>query len=281
MKDVRTVALTVVALLAFAACSDGDETADSVSPAAAATSAAPTSAGPSDGASQTLGNGKVWTYVLSEAGKPVEVGVRFNASALEGLASDMGGDMHPMGTVLNFPTGSDTGVLNHVELYWNPQGHEPPGVWDKPHFDYHFYLTDEAAVKEIVPTATDFATKAANIPDAKYIPTDFVAPPGSAVDNTIPGMGLHWLDKTEPPVPGQYQFTETMINGSYDGKRTFIEPMITREWLLTKPSLDEPIKASEAYQYSGLWPTTYSVRYDPGTDEYSIALGGFVDRKAS
>ncbi|WP_019876235.1 DUF5602 domain-containing protein [Sporichthya polymorpha] len=276
----RTATLAAAAVLVLAGCgNDDDDDLESLVPAAADSPAPVVSAG--DGPSQTLGNGKVWTYVTSSAGQPVEVGVRFSAAALEGLASDTHGDLHPVGMVLSFPTNVATGVLDHVELYWNPQGHEPPGVWDKPHFDYHFYLTDEAAVKEIVPTAPDFATKAANIPDAKYIAADFVAPPGTAVDNTIPGMGLHWLDGTEPPVPGQYTFTETMIHGSYDGAVTFIEPMITREWLLTKPTLNEAIKQPQAYQRTGLWPTTYSVRFDSATNEYSVALGGFVQRASS
>jgi hypothetical protein len=280
MKKITAATVAASLLLLVTGCSDDDDATDTVAPAA--TSSASSDTGSSeDGPSATLGNGKVWTYVIKGSdGKPVEVGVRLNGAALEGLAQSLNG-MHPMPTVLSFPSGSSTGVLNHVEFYWNPQGHEPPGVWDKPHFDYHFYLTDPAAVAAIVPTASDFATKAANVPDSKYVPADYVAPPGSAVDNTIPGMGLHYSDKTEPPIPGQYNFTETMINGSYDGKMTFIEPMITREWLLTHPALNESLKLPEAFQTSGLWPTTYSVRYDAAKDEYSVALGGFVDRQAS
>ena len=154
-------------------------------------------------------------------------------------------------------------------------------MWDKPHFDYHFFLTDAASSAAIVPTATGFKTKASKIPAAKYIPADFVAPPGKALANTVPGMGLHWLDSTEPPVPGKYVFTETLINGTYNGAVTFIEPMITRDWLLSKPALDEQLKLPRAFQTGGLWPTTYTVRYDAAKDEYSVALGGFVDRTAS
>ena len=281
----RTTALMATAsiLLLSGCASDDDNATDTIAPAASASASTSTnSAGnSSDGAGQTLGNGKVWTYVIPGAdGKPVEVGVRLSGAALEGLPSGTD-SMHSAPIVLSFPSGSNTGVLNHVEFYWNPLGHEPAGVWDKPHFDYHFYLTDPAAVAAIVPTAADFATKAANLPDAKYIPADFVPPPGSAVDNTVPGMGLHYSDKTDPPIPGQYKFTETMINGSYDGKMTFIEPMITRDWLLTRTALNEQLKLPEAFQSSGLWPTTYTVRYDAAKDEYSVALGGFVDRTAS
>jgi hypothetical protein len=27
-----------------------------------------------------------------------------------------------------------------VGLNWNPHGHIPPGVYDLPHFDFHFYI---------------------------------------------------------------------------------------------------------------------------------------------
>ena len=255
----------------------------SASPTASAmstASAAPTGA-PMAGPSQALGQGSVWAYVVPDAaGTPLEVGVRLIGAALTGLPTAPP-DGHPMPVVLTFPSGANAGVLDHVEFYWNPVGHEPAGVWDKPHFDYHFFMVDQASARAVDPANPDFPTKAAKIPDAKYIPTDFVAPPGTAVANTVPGMGLHWLDQTEPPIPGQYQFTETMINGSYDGTRTFIEPMITRDWLLTHPTLDEQLKQPQAYQKAGLWPTTYTVRYDAAKDEYAVALGGFTDRQAS
>jgi hypothetical protein len=263
------------ALLLLGAC------ADSKAAALAAAGSVTTSTGPATGASQPIGEGSVWTYVVSDgAGKPVEVGVRIPGAALNGLSADTGGHP-PTPMVLAFPGGAATGVINHVEFYWQPSGHEPPGAWDKPHFDFHFFLADASAARAIDPNLPDFATKAARVLDPKYVPVDFVAPPGDPVKNTIPGMGLHFFDRTQPPIPGRYVFTQTMIHGSYDGQDLFIEPMITRDWLLTHPSLDEPLKQPQAYQRSGLYPTTYSVHYDAAKDEYSVALGGFTERQAS
>lgn len=296
MATIRHTAAGAVALVLLAACG-ADKSTNEAAPPAPSSSSTPSSTpsatpsatasamatpGPGAGPTQALGMGSVWAYVNSDSsGKPLEVGVRLTGAALNGLPKDMGAMGHPTPIVLNFPSGVSAGVLNHVEFYWNPTGHEPPGVWDKPHFDYHFYMVDPAEVHAIDPANPDFATKAAKVPDAKYIPTDFVAPPGTAVENTIPGMGLHYSDKTEPPIPGQYKFTETMINGSYDGRYTFIEPMITREWLLSHTALEEPIKQPEAYQKAGMYPTTYKVSYDAGRDEYSVSLGGFKEREAS
>jgi len=35
-------------------------------------------------------------------------------------------------------------AFKFVELDWNPGGHEPAGVYDTPHFDFHFYTIDVA-----------------------------------------------------------------------------------------------------------------------------------------
>ena len=278
-KEVKPAEGDAAASAAPVASSTPEPSAATATPAATASPAA--SSAPGEGPRLALGNGQVWAYVNSDsAGKPTEVGVRLNGAALEGLPQTMTMD-HPVPMILTFPSGVASGVLDHVEFYWNPTGHEPPGVWDKPHFDYHFFMVDQASARAVDPANADFSVKSAKVPDPKYVPTDFVPPPGTPSANTIPGMGLHWLDQTEPPVPGEYKFTETMINGSYDGVMTFIEPMITREWLLSHPSLDEPLKQPQAYQRAGLWPTKYTVRYDSAKDEYSVALVDFTERQAS
>ena len=30
--------------------------------------------------------------------------------------------------------------LKWALLNWNPHGHIPPGIYDRPHFDVHFYM---------------------------------------------------------------------------------------------------------------------------------------------
>jgi hypothetical protein len=271
----RMLVTAAVATAALAGCASDRPV---VAAAATAPVAPPVGA---TGPSRAMGEGSAWTYVLSDtAGTPLEVGVRMTGAALRGLPSQLAGT-HAAPVVLDFPAGSATGVLNHVELYWEPTGHEPAGIWDKPHFDYHFFLTDVASSEAIDPSAANFEVRAANLPDTKYLPADFTAPPGPAASNTIPMMGLHWFDKTVTRIPGSYRFTQEVLEGSWDGEVTFIEPMITRDWLLTHPSLEQQLKLPAAYQRSGLYPTTYSVRYDRERDEYTVALGGFTQRTAS
>ncbi|HEX4357425.1 MAG TPA: hypothetical protein VH141_07895 [Pseudonocardia sp.] len=61
------------------------------------------------------------------------------------------------------------------------------------------------------------------------MPKDYVADPAPIAQAAVPGMGLHWFDSTEGFVPGRYVFTQTFINGSWDGRYTFMEPMLRRD----------------------------------------------------
>ena len=69
-----------------------------------------------------------------------------------------------------------------------------------------------------------------------------------------------------------------MLWGSYDGRVIFIEPMITRAYLLTKPNVTEPLKLPARYLRPGYYPTQYSVKYDAEKKEYTVALEGMTLR---
>lgn len=232
------------------------------------------------GPSQSIGNGTAKTYAtLDNAGNPIEVGVRMSAASLDGLPKE--DSVPPQMLMLDLPDQASATAFDHVMFNWNSQGHEPVALFGKPHFDIHFYMVDKAAVEKINPSNPDFATQAANLPDPKYVPRDYVTPPGPPTENTVPAMGLHWVDTADGLEPGKYDFTQIVINGSWDGQYTFIEPMMTREWMLTKQAIQEEIKQPQAYQRSGYFPTTYSVRYDDEAKEYSISLGGMIMRHES
>ena len=229
---------------------------------------------------QGMGNGVVGSYVtLDTAGNPTDVGVRMTATALDGLPEK--DTAPPKMTTLELPEQASSTAFNHVMLNWNSQGHRPEMLFGKPHFDIHFYMTDTAAVMAIAPGSPDFEARGAHLPEPRYVPKDYVPDPGPPADRMVPAMGLHWLDGSEGLVPGKYDFKNTFINGSWDGKYTFMEPMMTREWLLTKAPLRQDIKQPAAYQRSGYFPTVYSVNFDDSSNEYVISLGGLTKRNAS
>lgn len=226
-----------------------------------------------------LAQGTVRTYVQLEGGRPVELGIALSESALEGLPGphSPGGVTLPDGHhmyeyVLAMPERNPT-PFRHVLIDWNPAGHVPPGIYDIPHFDFHFYTITDAERRTIDPTDPAFADKAARFPEAAQLPPDYVAIPDAAV----PFMGAHWVNPASPELHGE-TFTQTFLYGTWDGKLIFAEPMITRDFLLSKPQFETPLSVPQEFAVSGYYPDTYSIRWDAASREYRIALGGFALR---
>jgi hypothetical protein len=237
------------------------------------------------GSELALGNGKVKTYtVTGEDGKPTELGFAFDAASLQGLPEPPHGEAGPPlpSQPLYFPDEAKGVALDHGTFDFVPGGHPPPGVFDLPHFDVHFFYLTQKEVEEINPQSPDFAARGMKLPDEKFVPESFGAIPNTPPEEAVvPGMGQHLVDMTVPIVPGEYKFTEVIINGSWDGKYAFVEPMVTRNYLLGKPNVTNDLKLPQEYQKTGLYPTKYSVRYDAASDTYMISLSGLVERTAS
>jgi hypothetical protein len=234
------------------------------------------------GPSQNLGNGTVKTYTtLDEGGNPTEVGLRMTATALDGLPQTTTDPPHML--MLAFPDQAATTAFDHVMLNWNPEGHVPAALFREPHFDFHFDMVDMATMQAISPADQNFAAKAEHAPEAKYVPQDYIVPPEPpVVAQAVPGMGMHLVDSSDASlVPGSYDFDQIVINGTWDGRYTFIEPMITREWLLTNPTSQQGLKLPQAYQEAGYYPTNYGVHVDEQTKDYVISLAGLTMRTAS
>ena len=91
----------------------------------------------------------------------------------------------------------------------------------------------------------------------------------------IPQMGVHWVDIRTPelqPPPNNKRFTSTFINGTYNGAVIFQEPMITREFILSKPNVMLQIPVATRVTPAGYYPTAYSITYDEQAKEHRIAL---------
>jgi hypothetical protein len=232
------------------------------------------------GPPQKIGDGMARTYVVlsAKAGQaPVELGIALDERALDGLPTDAG--EHSL--VLRLPEKSPA-PYRFAELDWNPQGHPPAGVYTVPHFDFHFYMTTQAERDAITPADPLFAQKANNLPTGGYVPP-FYAVPGVPAEQAVPFMGVHWFDVRSPELqamlgnPAAYQpFTKTFIYGSWDGRFTFVEPMVARAYLLTHPDVVIPISVPQRYAQPGFYPTAYRVTYDAQTRQYLVALAELV-----
>lgn len=218
-----------------------------------------------------LGNGNVRAYaVLDEEGNPVSIGVSIDKAATEGLSQDPNAHNHN-DLVLAFPKEAAATGFDHVLFNWNPEGHEPSGVYTLPHFDLHFYL-QALADRQAIPLYDVDSTKFNLLPDAAYFPSTYFRIPGG-----VPGMGVHWLDGTAPELQGEV-FTHTFIFGSYNGQVTFLEPMITLAAMNnarteTTVSIKQPQKYASAY-----FPSSYSYILDESENEYRIELKDLVKR---
>lgn len=226
------------------------------------------------GAPVSVGNGSARVYLVLDNGAPAEVGVALSEAALAGLPADqspggipMPDGHHTYAYDLPMPAGNPT-PYRFVGLDWNPAGHVPPGIYDQPHFDFHFYAITEAERNAIVPSDPEFDAKAARGPAPEYVPAGYVQLPGG-----VPLMGAHWVDPTSPEHNGEL-FTRTFLYGSWDGELTFAEPMISRAFLETKPEFRAPIATPAEYQAPGYYPTAYRVYWNAETREYRVALAG-------
>ncbi len=217
----------------------------------------------------SIGQGAARTYITIADDKAVEIGIELTESALNGLPSD-GHGMYEY--VLAMPATNPT-PFQHATVDWNAFGHEPDGIYNQAHFDFHFYTIPDAERKQILPSDPAFAAKAAHYPAAEFIPAGYISPAPAAV----PLMGVHWVDPTSPELNGQL-FSRTFIYGSYDGKLIFAEPMLTKAYLETKPNGVYDIPMAQRYDPAGVYPQAYAVRYIETTKRYEIALVKLVHR---
>jgi Hypothetical protein TTHB210 len=257
-----------------------------VSLSACSSTAQASRAGTFYGSELALGNGKVKTYVVTgDDGKPTELGFAVDAASLQGLPeppheTEAGPPLPSQ--PLYFPDEAKGVAVDHATFDFVPGGHPPPGVFDLPHFDVHFFYLTQEEVEEINPKSAAFAARGMKLPDEKFVPEGFGAIPNTPPEEAVvPGMGQHLVDTTVRLVPGEYKFTEIIINGSWDGKYAFVEPMVSLDYLLSKPNVTNDLKLPQEYQKTGLYPTKYSITHDAASDTYMISLNGLVERTAS
>lgn len=204
--------------------------------------------------------GDLRTYATRDpAGGLSSLGVYMDADALAVFDED------PLEAHLKFPQ-VDTHQFTFLGFHYAKTGHPPEGIYNVPHFDFHFYTIPGETVDGIV---TEPATY--SIPDSQ-IPTDYQRVP--AVDTDDDGepdtplvekeMGEHIVDLTSPEFQEGGAFTHTMIYGAYDadgdgtGQLSFVEPMVTLEFLRNLDGeVATEIKTPDEFATADEYPTRY------------------------
>ncbi len=220
-----------------------------------------------EGAAVRFGQGQAHTVVRTGAdGKLAAIGIVFSEDSLAGLPA--GGGMAPS-VVLPMPTTGPQTVVDHVGIDWESHGHPPPGVYDTPHFDFHFYLISVAEQMKVSFQNEGESGDPSQQPPAELLPAGYVVPPGTAV----PQMGVHAIDTTAPEFNKQ-PFTATFIYGYHNRQQTFIEPMVTLAFLQSKQPFSAPVARPASYSKAGSYPDSYSVKYDAANMRYEVMLAG-------
>lgn len=90
-------------------------------------------------------------------------------------------------------------------------------------------------------------------------------------------MGAHAIDPSSDEF-NQKPFTCAFIYGYYDGNMIFMEPMVSRAYLLSRPRMFMQVKQPQVYARTVYFPTRFGVYYDADSQNYDITLEGLVAR---
>jgi len=225
-----------------------------------------------------MGNGHARSWInVSHDNKALALGVEITDEALQNLPDIPEEERDFISGPADFllplhQKAKELTPYDHICINWNAHGHEPAGLYDIPHFDFHFYrmtLGEQMTIPpyNLAPTLFD------NDPPAGYMPDLYFHAPGG-----VPEMGAHWIDLLTPELYGQ-PFTYTFIYGSYNGHVTFNEPMITMATIqggnTIHKDIRQPLHFSPTNKY---YPTQYSIWKDDSNNKHYISLDEMVLR---
>ena len=216
------------------------------------------------------GVGRAWV-MANAAGNPTSIGVEVSAKSVFRQGDE------PIEYTFQLPKQVPVPPFDHIELGWNPNGHEPEGIYTSPHFDLHFYMITsafQATIPFLAPPAFDAPVPSQYFPSSP--PSKYFMTPG-----LVPNMGAHLVDLLSPEFQPGGTFTKTFIYGSYQGNITFLEPMFTLEYLRALATGAQTIETAAipqpaAFQRAGYYPTSYTISYDNTPKQYTISLNNLL-----
>jgi hypothetical protein len=221
-----------------------------------------------------MGNGRIQSFITYNKSRiPTAFGIKMSEKSLENLPSGSHGNHTSHEYILKLPKQAEITPFTHIVVDWAPDGHDPQGVYDLPHFDFHFYTISEVERQQISGLAPDQMDT--EVPLSKYLPEHYVQLPGR-----VPKMGVHWMNPMSPELHGE-TFSKTLIYGTSRGKVAFLEPMITLAYIKGKPNLSDEVPQPEAVEVEAYYPKKYFVGFDSSKKEYLIYFSEFEFRNAN
>lgn len=287
---IRWMALVSVALTGLIACSkiDSNETTTK----------------PLKGAIVNLGDGVLETFaVVDKEGNPEKIGVLFSEGAVNSppqtltdgnrcFDHNQNGAIEPENECMPWhekviPLPGEIArnpdmPFKWALVNWNLHGHIPEGIWNKPHFDVHFYI---APIEEIFALqrgdcGPEFLRCDQYEIATKPVPENLMHPDYIDVGAAAPAMGNHLVDTTAAEFHGA-PFTRSWIYGAYDGRVIFYEEMLAQEYMQSEPDDCYPIKTTPEVETSGFYPESVCTRHNAEKKEVAVSLEDFIYRKAN
>ncbi len=217
-----------------------------------------------------MGNGHLrsWINITRDDNIPLAIGIEFTAGSLNNLPTDPSNFAANTFILKLHQKAFDVTPYQHIMVNWEPAGHEPPGIYNVPHFDMHFYkisVAERLAITGVPGLA----------PPAGFLPAAYVIQAA-----TVPQMGTHWIDPSSPELPPTLvPFTYTFIYGSTNGKTIFNEPMITRAFMLGGTSVSKAFPQPLNFLPNNTnYPTVYKIWKSAENGRHYVALTDFVWR---
>lgn len=220
------------------------------------------------GAQVQVGNGQAQTFAtFSPTGEPKEVGVILTKEAFSGLPTT--NQLYP----LEFDTKAKQAMLfDHVALGLSAAGHGlPPTGNIGAHFDFRFFMITAAERLAIPAPATSGFPAGSGFdvaPPAGYLPANY------AINAAVGQIGRHWGENV---FHTGHHVDHTMILGTWDGKLTFINPIITLPTLTSGQRQSVAFAQPQLFAKPGYYPTKYNM-YKDDKERHVVSLSDFVKR---
>ena len=219
----------------------------------------------------------VCTWAKMQGGAVLEAGATVPIAGIENSPAEEAMTWPPVAAgVALIPDSARAGTgFTELSMNWEPHGH-PPVAFLTPHFDFHFYLVDAAAIDQI--DCKDLSKPSA-LPAGYELP-DVVMPPPVAkmigvetlVGLCVPKMGMHSIPAADNA--STTAFKGDMVIGWWKGKPIFIEPMLSKAMLMEKKSFDLPIPTIPGL--TGNYPRKFHADWNAQTNSYSFVFSGFA-----
>ena len=235
---------------------------------------------------QMIDRYKAGEFAAREDAGGLEIGFPDPQVSAEGRAQDL--PIGPCQTIYRFEyLRLADGPFRYAEIDWNTEGipRGPNDSFVSPHYDFHFYLWPRQRVDDEMTcessngrtcdpalTAYDQTRRFLDLPEPAELPETY----RPDIDSSIPEMGLHHLDFSEPYTVDYVDHTPTLLYGSFDGEIAFLEASVTPTTLRDASQSAEGQVSFELAKPercpAGEWPTrfvvaeeddgSFSVRFD-------------------